>query len=985
LKSIYENPFRILGLPVNAKEREITKRINDLNTFSAIGKEMVYETDFPIFPPVKRTPDLVKEASSKIEQAENRLFYSFFWFSKTSSVDELTFEVLKEGKSEKAIELWEKILVRKKSPATIDLPEVVTKAALVNQILIPYLDANYEIKTILKERSKKQILRNSLGSYAEEILENLSDPDTMSYYLESDEPIGIDDNNEEMVLSCEITKDQFHKILNEISKEQESILTKSEFSHAKNLVVLYLGLSIQGKHKLLTYFDKGLALSGRIFYSSESLRNYSSVIAGPKYQFNEAKLAQSFIDEILTATKSITESNIFDEKMKEIVNSFRLFPTEFQQYAVQKLIKKPIKVMENKVAISIQKRKENPLSANLFGEELYITTHDDLLFLKDLLSTANLQYREIADEVADEIVSCSFDFFKVHRERDDDIDPGEDTLKLLHQADSIALNIRTKDRIQNGIPIIGDWIKDKPRRERQKKTSAHIKIIVEELEKLPEPEIALPKEIDFAEFFLNNCQSSLNTIKCLFENVKIPSKIIHEEFENNENNWSEAETDNFAQQIQKSQYLLNNKDKEKVHWSWAFMNLDFENSNSFSLECNILLLTGPQDTGFGIVWAYRKSENSISYFNFWIAGDGHYFIGKYNSGWVDGIEWKESPYVLKGNEINTLTVKKEGGIISYYINDRLVEKRGFVGSMKGTGVGFITNPGIAISINNLYFCNDSVSDFKEIFDYEYYLTISSVVARKVLDLCIAYANRTHDMKKPLKLMEKIKVLDMAPELMEHFTRNEEILKNNLEQEKIVLSVSRSKRRKNYAWAIILILVVLGIALSAILNNNSPQNQPQKTLPETSSVAPGPEPKMAPSPNLTVKPPLLGKPLPTNGSLKLFTEADCIAPFKIQAGQGNHYLLKLVDANTKASVMTIFIRSGSTIETKVPVGTYEVRYVSGDTWYGYKHLFGPSSLYSKADRLFEFEVQGEQVRGYTITLYQVVNGNLRTTAISPEEF
>jgi hypothetical protein len=181
------------------------------------------------------------------------------------------------------------------------------------------------------------------------------------------------------------------------------------------------------------------------------------------------------------------------------------------------------------------------------------------------------------------------------------------------------------------------------------------------------------------------------------------------------------------------------------------------------------------------------------------------------------------------------------------------------------------------------------------------------------------------------------------------------------------------------------LVVFGIVLSAILNNNSSQNQPQKPLAETSNVAPGLEPKIAPSPNVTIKPLLLEKPLPTNGAIKLFTEAECIAPFKIEAGQGNHYLLKLVNADTKASIMTIFIQSGSTIETKVPVGTYEVRYVSGDTWYGYKHLFGPRSFYSKADRLFEFEREGDQVRGYTITLYRVVDGNLRTTAISPDEF
>lgn len=54
-------------------------------------------------------------------------------------------------------------------------------------------------------------------------------------------------------------------------------------------------------------------------------------------------------------------------------------------------------------------------------------------------------------------------------------------------------------------------------------------------------------------------------------------------------------------------------------------------------------------------------------------------------------------------------------------------------------------------------------------------------------------------------------------------------------------------------------------------------------------------------------------------------------------------------------MTIFVQGGSTLERKVPFGNYIVKYASGEKWYGYRHLFGPSTAYSKADETFNFHI------------------------------
>ena len=84
-------------------------------------------------------------------------------------------------------------------------------------------------------------------------------------------------------------------------------------------------------------------------------------------------------------------------------------------------------------------------------------------------------------------------------------------------------------------------------------------------------------------------------------------------------------------------------------------------------------------------------------------------------------------------------------------------------------------------------------------------------------------------------------------------------------------------------------------------------------------------------------------------------------------------------------MTVFVRKGMTAEIDVPLGLYELRYALGDEWYGYDHLFGPKTSYSKADTLFDFRDTGTQLTGYTVTLYKVPRGNLHTSTIGVDQF
>lgn len=174
-----------------------------------------------------------------------------------------------------------------------------------------------------------------------------------------------------------------------------------------------------------------------------------------------------------------------------------------------------------------------------------------------------------------------------------------------------------------------------------------------------------------------------------------------------------------------------------------------------------------------------------------------------------------------------------------------------------------------------------------------------------------------------------------------------------------------------------------------------RRSPPSPVPEThaeKTASPEPSVPRMPAPATVSSPAVSGalstiheQPMPPNGAVRVFVKTKRLAPFRIEPEQGPHYLVKLVNYSTHSPVMDIFVRSGTPTEVKVPLGKCEVRYAYGDMWCGYKHRFGSQTNYSRAEECFDFRVDGNTVRGYSITLYAVPGGNLRTSGISADEF
>jgi molecular chaperone DnaK len=86
--------------------------------------------------------------------------------------------------------------------------------AIVDEIIMPYLDENYTINNILADEVRKNLLRNAVKRIAEETKIEMSAKDEISILPE--EPIGIDDNGEDIEIDLIVTKEQYEKVVKPI-------------------------------------------------------------------------------------------------------------------------------------------------------------------------------------------------------------------------------------------------------------------------------------------------------------------------------------------------------------------------------------------------------------------------------------------------------------------------------------------------------------------------------------------------------------------------------------------------------------------------------------------------------------------------------------------------------------------------------------------------------------------------------------------------
>lgn len=165
-----------------------------------------------------------------------------------------------------------------------------------------------------------------------------------------------------------------------------------------------------------------------------------------------------------------------------------------------------------------------------------------------------------------------------------------------------------------------------------------------------------------------------------------------------------------------------------------------------------------------------------------------------------------------------------------------------------------------------------------------------------------------------------------------------------------------------------ILIILAVYLCLCFNLNSSPSQPSNN---TSNVTPSTEPYL-----VSETPPKHGTILKT-----LSDNKTSYIEFDTSGMNSNYCYIKAVDSSDKSLVQAAFICTGKEYKMILPVGSYELYYACGDTWYGYDNLFGYEGGYSYCESVFPLT----QDTYYEVKLYGVSNGNMTTDNINLEDF
>lgn len=126
--------------------------------------------------------------------------------------------------------------------------------------------------------------------------------------------------------------------------------------------------------------------------------------------------------------------------------------------------------------------------------------------------------------------------------------------------------------------------------------------------------------------------------------------------------------------------------------------------------------------------------------------------------------------------------------------------------------------------------------------------------------------------------------------------------------------------------------------------------------------------------------------PSHGKIDVTTSRVRLAPFQVITPSGSKaYVVKLIDAKSGETAMSIFLEAGRTFETRAPLGTFDLRWASGENWHGDSRMFGPLTDYQEASMPLIFREDGNGYMGNTIELTPAIDGNLQSERIWPSKF
>lgn len=230
------------------------------------------------------------------------------------------------------------------------------------------------------------------------------------------------------------------EILDKVTNGKE--ITSKNFSSFNNISTLKLNSNYNAEIK------EALELKLKLI-ESKNFSEFVHLVADHTLIINNHKQSEIFIDDILTQLKN-------NYSILEILNLFNNCSSHVQKYISKRFSEEPYRNIENQIENCKKKRKVNKENAYEYGLRLYTETKTDLSLLKSIIAQDELNYKTIADQLANEIMQCGIDYFNESQKNDSSEDYLESAKKLTKLADSIAVGKLAKDRAKDSLATLAD-------------------------------------------------------------------------------------------------------------------------------------------------------------------------------------------------------------------------------------------------------------------------------------------------------------------------------------------------------------------------------------------------------------------------------------------------------------------------------------------------------------------------------------------------
>jgi hypothetical protein len=162
MNSVIRNPFRVLGICPTASQREIANAKSEMMIYSEMGKTKSYWHDSVLPGEAPRSPEDIENAANQIEKPSEKLLHALFWFWENSkdSIDEMAFDLLKDGNSKRAREFWVK---GTSSEASFIAPSNCKNLVALDFALIRYSQPQLQVENLSRDISLMGEFFNSSG------------------------------------------------------------------------------------------------------------------------------------------------------------------------------------------------------------------------------------------------------------------------------------------------------------------------------------------------------------------------------------------------------------------------------------------------------------------------------------------------------------------------------------------------------------------------------------------------------------------------------------------------------------------------------------------------------------------------------------------------------------------------------------------------------------------------------------------------------